>query len=688
MYSRALERHQLKDEPNSESSQDSMTVMQINLEGRVRNLSLPRKQGLRPVFEAIANAIDAIEEKNAQGTVEIRILRDLSQQTMIEGDTGQHPIHGFQITDTGVGFTAKNWQAFQESDTTVKASQGGKGIGRLLYLKAFDRAEIASTFEEDGKWFRRDFNFSLPTGIVDSQLNKVSPSKTTTTVRLIGFNERYRKETPRTGKAIATRIVEHCMERFVLGNCPELTLHDDAAFDLRQHFEEHISILGQPVEFEVNDQRFSLVHVFVSTACGDRHRAYYCAQGRSVFSEPLNLPDLPPSISSSDQQYYYAAYVSGDYLDNNVTPERTGFLGQSEMEPLFAEDISWTELRKEVIERSKEFLGPQIEPVRTAKLKRIQRYIETQAPHYRPLIKHKSEILDDIPPNLKEEDLELALYKHDHEYRTGLKKKGQELIKDLHEGRTDKQGFEERLKQFIQDWNEAGMAELARYVAYRKAILLFLEEGLAQREDGKYSRERVIHEAVFPLRTTSSEVLPEQANLWVIDEKLVYHHYLASDLPFKKMKEVVETESDDRPDLIIFHSASALAESEAPFTSISIVEFKRPERNDYVEAENPVTQLHNYAKTVRDGKAKTAKGRPITVSEGTPFYGYLLCDFTPKLKEMVEAAGMTKTSDGMGYFHYNPNVNMYIQVLSFNKMLQDAKQRNAILFKKLNLPNG
>ena len=663
-------------------------MMQINLEGRVRNVSLPRKQGLRPVFEAIANSIDAIEAKNADGTVEIRILRDLSQQALFDGDTGLHPIHAFEITDTGVGFTARNWQAFQESDTTVKAAQGGKGIGRLLYLKAFDKAEITSTFEEDGKWFRRDFSFRLPTGIVDPQVTEVSPSRTMTIVRLVGFNEGYRKETPKTGKAIATRIVEHCMERFVLGKCPALTLHDDEIFDLWEHFEEHISTSGKPVEFKVNDQRFSLVQVLVSTACGDRHRAYYCAQGRSVFSEPLNLPDLPPSISSGNRQCYYAAYVSGDYLDNNVTPERTGFVGQSEIETLLAEDVSWTELRKEIIERSKESLAPQIEPVRTAKLEKIKHYVETQAPQYRPLIKHKPEILDDIPPNLKEEDLDIALYGHDHEYRTGLKKKGQELIEDLREGRTDKQGFEEGLKQFIHDWNEAGMAELAKYVAYRKAILLFLEEGLAQKEDGKYSRESAIHEAVFPLRTTSDEVLPEQTNLWVIDEKLVYHHYLASDLPFKKMEEIVEAESADRPDLIIFHSASALAESEAPFTSISIVEFKRPERNDYAENENPVTQLHNYAKTVRDGKAKTAKGRRIAVSEGTPFYGYLICDFTPKLKEMVEAAGMTKTSDGMGYFHYNPNVNMYIQVLSFDKMLQDAKKRNAILFEKLNLPNG
>jgi hypothetical protein len=90
----------------------------------------------------------------------------------------------------------------------------------------------------------------------------------------------------------------------------------------------------------------------------------------------------------------------------------------------------------------------------------------------------------------------------------------------------------------------------------------------------------------------------------------------------------------------------------------------------------------------RDGKAVNAKGRPVTVSASVPFYGYLLCDFTPKLELMVQAASLTKTPDGLGYFGWNGNANMYVQVFSFEKMLQDAKKRNAILFDKLNLPNG
>ena len=94
--------------------------MQVDLEGRVRNLPLVKTQGLRPVFEAIVNSIDAIDEGGAKGTIEVRIGRDESQRILMAGDTAVQPVYSFEITDTGVGFTSKNWRAFQQSDTTVK----------------------------------------------------------------------------------------------------------------------------------------------------------------------------------------------------------------------------------------------------------------------------------------------------------------------------------------------------------------------------------------------------------------------------------------------------------------------------------------------------------------------------------------------------------------------------------------
>ena len=52
-----------------------------NLRGKVRNFSLPENRPLVPLYEAIVNAINAIDERaNNQGTfqgkVEIEVIRD------------------------------------------------------------------------------------------------------------------------------------------------------------------------------------------------------------------------------------------------------------------------------------------------------------------------------------------------------------------------------------------------------------------------------------------------------------------------------------------------------------------------------------------------------------------------------------------------------------------------------------
>ena len=52
---------------------------------------------------------------------------------------------------------------------------------------------------------------------------------------------------------------------------------------------------------------------------------------------------------------------------------------------------------------------------------------------------------------------------------------------------------------------------------------------------------------IFPLKKTSDDVRPEQMNLWIIDEELAYHFYLASDTPLKKQKPI-QSDSKSRPE--------------------------------------------------------------------------------------------------------------------------------------------
>ena len=53
------------------------------------------------------------------------------------------------------------------------------------------------------------------------------------------------------------------------------------------------------------------------------------------------------------------------------------------------------------------------------------------------------------------------------------------------------------------------------------------------------------------MRATSDAVPYEQQNLWIIDERLSYHCFLASDMPLDSVS-VLASGSESRPDIMIF----------------------------------------------------------------------------------------------------------------------------------------
>lgn len=112
------------------------------------------------------------------------------------------------------------------------------------------------------------------------------------------------------------------------------------------------------------------------------------------------------------------------------------------------------------------------------------------------------------------------------------------------------------LEEFLTESNEAGQASLAKYVVHRRRVLTLLKKSLQRNSAGAYSLEEVVHKIIFPLRTTSEDVPYEQMNLWMIDERLAYHSYLASDKQLASLEPVV-IDSRERPDIIVFNSPFA-----------------------------------------------------------------------------------------------------------------------------------
>ena len=188
------------------------------------------------------------------------------------------------------------------------------------------------------------------------------------------------------------------------------------------------------------------------------------------------------------------------------------------------------------------------------------------------------------------------------------------------------------------------------------------------------------------MRTTSDEVPYEQQNLWIIDERLAYHGYLASDLPLNTAT-VLSSKSDSRPDLMIFERALTFAEDDSALSSLVIVEFKKPDRSDY-RKEEPIDQVYRLIREIKGGHFKDKNGREIKVqSERIPAYAYVICDTTKEVEVIAQNKALLPTPDQLGYYGYNPSLSAFVEVISYTKLLRDAKKRNRILFDKLHLPS-
>ena len=116
--------------------------MKASVAGRIRNTHLPKAKALLPLFEAVMNSFQAIEEASGAHH-RIRIIAERSAD--LEGEKAG-AIAAFSVIDTGVGFNDDNFDSFETVDSPYKAKRGGKGLGRFLWLKAFGRVEIDSHY--------------------------------------------------------------------------------------------------------------------------------------------------------------------------------------------------------------------------------------------------------------------------------------------------------------------------------------------------------------------------------------------------------------------------------------------------------------------------------------------------------------------------------------------------------------
>jgi len=667
--------------------------MNTDVAGRVRNVQPPTSKPLLPLFEAIINSIQAIEDAQVkEGRIEIEVHRSSDSGLFSESDRFPAEITGFTVTDNGVGFDDQNFEAFTTSDTTYKINRGGKGIGRFMWLAAFDHAEVNSVYRSNGRNKHRRFEFYPRGSGIENAACDETDSEPTTSVKLLGFREKYQAQCPKRLETIAAYIVEEFLEYFIGPNPPVIVLRDGATgetISLDNFFEEEMSSKISRQQLVVTDKPFEVLHVRLYSTHINEHRLYFCAHGRVVVKEKLvgRVPNLARHlIDNENKEFIYAAYVNSPTLDSAVNSERTAFNLPEDGSTLPLFEMPLGEIRAAVLQACREFLAPYTSPIAEKKLARIEEFVQREGVMYRPILQRLENTIAEIDPEASDEEIDSRLYSGYHQLQTKLHEEGQKLLQAPVPQEADLDEFEQRFARYFEEVSEVNRADLARYVCHRKAIIEFLQRQLSIREDGTYRREERIHSIIFPRGKTSDEVMFEDHNLWLVDERFAFNVFLSSDRPIKQLR-VLENTSKKEPDIIVFDKAVAFSEArEVPFSSITVVEFKKPLRNEYTEKENPFTQVANYIEDIRAGTAKRPDGRPIPIPNNLPFYCYIICDMTPNLKKWARLFELQETPDALGFFGYKRHFDAYFEVISYSKLVADAEKRNKVFFQKLGLP--
>ncbi len=672
-------------------------MSRINIGRAVQNI-VGKTEPYSALVELAVNAVESIEEAGQQnGCVTIRVLR--SDQIKI--DQALPDVVGFEVEDNGIGFNQEHLQSFDTLYTDLKIQQGGKGFGRFVCLKHFKNLSVHSVYEREHQFFFQKFYMGEDHEIIHNLEHGVSEIKktgTTVSIRHLRIGPFPDKKLDTIAKVLVQRILPFFLsnqERF-----PKIILCEDSSVTQDHHepiclndfldnqignflerIEPKISTFSLPTNTGDQKQCDFSVHIFkLYTPRNWTNRISLVAHKREVLRTQLSdhVPEFQDAFDEESGQgelrkYIIKAYVCSDYLDENVSVERGGFRFKKHRDLEYP--IGRLQIEEEVAHIVKSALGSDITTREDQKRKTFQDYVDNKAPWYKRTLADTD--LSKLPYRPTEEQMEGHLRVSTFRREAELKTRVDKIMSDV-----DLDSRDHDLAEIVSDISDSSKEKLAEYVVFRKIILDLFKRNLGLSDDGNYSYERVLHDIIFRRKGDTDSISYEDHNLWLIDERLNFTSYVASDKP-------LGDENQKRPDILAFDHAHMFRGDNVKSNPITIFEFKRPQEDRFADPsspEDPITKILRYVNDIRAGKFKTPEGRPIEVTNHTPAYGFVVCDITPKVREwLCYIKDFRDLPDNLGWYRWYDNNSLLIQVIQWEKILQDAEIRNKIYFKKLGL---
>ncbi|MFI5024266.1 MAG: ATP-binding protein [Alphaproteobacteria bacterium] len=625
---------------------------------------------LLPVFEAISNSMDSIESRfgekaREKGAIHVRYTNANDPAKIL-----------VSVTDNGVGLTDDNYKSFKTPFSGYKLNKNGRGFGRFIAFKVFARIRYFSRHKhiasEKITAFRFDINQSNEFNFFDGKPGFAGEGLCVEYSQpLAAWNDLIRQLKPTD---VSDEIGSHFLPYFLYRWLPKITIQfqDNDPENITSHFKDaFVQYDAGTFMCEIDGAEETLSYSLARISKSRRFKSHCLLL--SAADRIVGLPrDLTNKIGEQHfvgedgEKYIVIAVVRGKAFESRLNDARTGI-----------------NLSAKVIESIVSFVSDAIQNKERGQIERIKSDQSTElseALKENPILRlglrgrTLGEYVEAKPNNWRAEEFisDLAIER----YRASS-----DLTKQIAVASSSPEHYIEKIRELVDKVGE-GKEALAEYVLHRKNIIALVESARRYSESGKRAPEEDIHELVFRRFSDSVETSYFEHNLWLIDDALAFMPYVSSD---RALHGRGRKAGDKISDLVFFDDSLVLGDQDG--ATITIVEFKKPSRDDYsfgsVKSDPVLQVIDTLEQATAAGGITRTDGSHVSFTGIIRRFAFIIADLTPTLAKVLKKHDFRNDWNPKIYVRYRDNEKIFIQALGYETLVENAKKRNQAFFSVL-----
>ena len=674
---------------------------------------------MQPFFEAISNSLEATLGSNDTITVRIQL-----RTTTIPD---KYSFLSLEIEDTGIGFNDVNFERLQRLYDETK-NCNNFGTGRIQYLHFFDKTDIHSIYEKDGRKYLRRIVLSLNfypshNGVIwysdAKEVDYNQPCGTSVSFFYPLKDEDEEKYNELTVDDIYEKIYIHYLSRFCINKdnlqkikietyinevkdnerCREINSEDIPVADLNSSFSLKYQLYDKDKKSFVDtkdEETFNILTYLLSGKIQKKNEIKLTSKNETVDAVNFDFSFLDKS--SKIDEKYMLCLVSSDYFTRQDSDVRGRLRLKTKADLLKAYDLYEIQEAHIFIDSIQQEVVKKIVS-KYPEVKKVKEDYEQELEHLIDLFGLDRNVIAKIGYRYGENTVSfLRRYKEYNAEIAANKEASMSYAIDslrklnpLDSNFKDK--FNRKVREITKMIPEKNRADVTNYLVSRKAAITMFEfilkkqlESQVEREKSKQkNREKIIHDLLFKQRSTNTF----ESNLWILNEDFIHYRgisecqlrnvkiegelFLRDDLTEQEKEKLNAYNHDQlgkRTDILLFPEEHKCIIIELKSATADVTKF--------------LNQVVDYAGLIR----QYAKEK----FEITNFYAYLIGE-SFDFEAIVNANPNFIESPYLDYVYipdqkvnggrHREKVTMYFEVLKYSSLLNRAKIRNSIFIDKL-----